>query len=257
METKKAISFEKCSSADLAQGIQGSKSGAWICIHCGQVFEEGLVYPIAGGLAIAERAAKAHVEEIHGGALAALLALGPEALGLPEVQDKVLRLLAEGQSDREIALALGGKSESTVRNHRFNLRKRASEARTFLALFDLIEERRPEKEGDRLLDYPASVPTRDERTVITESEAEAVEARCLGRSPSGGPVIVFWPKKQKEKLVLLRRIAELFAQGKSYTEPEVNAILSPVFYDHVTIRRYLIEYRFLDRKADGSSYWRI
>jgi hypothetical protein len=66
-----------------------------------------------------------------------------------------------------------------------------------------------------------------------------------------------WPKKQKDKLVLLRLIAGLFQEGRRYAEKEVNAILAPVWPDHVTIRRYLIEYRFLDRKTDCSEYWRL
>jgi hypothetical protein len=28
-----------------------------------------------------------------------------------------------------------------------------------------------------------------------------------------------------------------------------------VYDDYVTVRRYLIEYGFLDRKDDGSQYW--
>ena len=42
---------------------------------------------------------------------------------------------------------------------------------------------------------------------------------------------------------------------KKYTEKELNTILVESFDDYVTIRRYLIEYGFLDRKKDGSRYW--
>jgi len=66
-----------------------------------------------------------------------------------------------------------------------------------------------------------------------------------------------FPKKQKAKLVVLNRIAELFDRAKRYTEKEVNAILGGVYEDHVTIRRYLIEYGFLARKPDGSEYWLV
>ncbi len=145
--------------------------------------------------------------------------------------DRVLSLLYEGKSDAEIASALGGKSASTVRNHRFQLRRRESEARVFLALMKLLDEKGAG--AGQFIEYPASAG-----------------------SAQSGFVMHSWPKRQKEKLVLLRRIAELFEPVRRYKEKEVNAILLPVWDDYVTIRRYLIEYRFLDRKPDGSEYWR-
>jgi DNA-binding CsgD family transcriptional regulator len=256
MENQKANTFEGLSIEDRARGYS-RQSGGWRCNYCGLVFEEGLVYQIAVGPALAERALREHVDSAHGGAFAALIGLGSAASGLPEVQEKVLRLLHEGKGDREIALALGGKSESTIRNHRFNLRKRAEEARTFLALMRLVEEGAPRDEAERFVKYPASVRADDERFIVTESEARAIEKHCLGSGPGGGLTISRWPKKQKDKLVLLRRVAELFEAGRHYTEGEVNVLLMPVYDDYVTLRRYLIEYRFLDRKPDGSDYWKI
>lgn len=249
--------FEKVGIEDLASGYRKDEAGACVCIHCGEKFEAGRIYSVDEGLALAEFAVKEHVEKAHGGAFRALMGLGSSASGLPEVQEKVLRLLYEGKGDREIAQVLGGKSESTVRNHRYNLKRRAGEARVFLALMSLLEGRKPEAEGEGFIEYPLGLPTRDERAAVTGTEAAAIEARCLKARPEGGLEIAFWPKKQKEKLVVLRRIAELFERGKSYTEPEVNEVLMPVYGDHVSIRRYLIEYRFLDRKADGSEYWRV
>ena len=201
------------------------------------------------------------MSKAHGGPCEALLSRGGERTGLTDIQEKTLRLLASGAKDRAIAAELGGKSESTVRNHRFNLRRKASEARIFLALFSLMEEGSSpvikEADGSAMVDYPASMPLKDDRTVITKTEAMAVEALCLSKSGKGGFRISLWPKKQKEKLVLLMKIAGLFSLGREYSEPEVNAILMPVYADHVTIRRYLIEYRFLDRKPDGSAYWKV
>lgn len=239
---------------DLVRGARYDRNkNAFLCLYCGAAFEEGLVYPIAGGQALAERAAADHVEAAHGGAFAALLAKGNS--GLPEVQEKVLRLLHEGKSDAEIAGALGGKAESTVRNHRFALRKKESEARAFLALMNLLDRRRPGT--PRFVEYPAALSVRDERAMASEKEAASVEARYLQRLPDGGLSLRRWPKKQKEKLLLLRRIAELFPTDRRYSEKEVNAVLVKVWADHVDIRRYLIEYGFLERKPDGSEYWRV
>jgi len=247
------IRLLNCSIDELVAGY-ASEDSVFSCLYCEARFERGLVYGNADRFMEAERAAAEHVATVHGGPFRALAALGDEAAGLPEVQAKVLRLVFEGKNDAEIAKELGGKSASTVRNHRFNLRKREAEARVFLALMRLVDER-----GDgagRFVSYPAALPTPDDRARITEAEAEVVEARCL-RAGERGLAISNWPKKQKEKLVLLKRVAELFEPGRRYSEAEVNAILSPVWYDHVTIRRYLIEYRFLERKPDGSEYWRV
>ena len=88
--------------------------------------------------------------------------------------------------------------------------------------------------------------------VTTVEEARAIERRLIVED--SGLKLVRFPKKEKEKLVILKRIAAEFAAGNEYSEPEVNAILRRVYDDYVTIRRYLIEYRFMDREPDGSRY---
>ena len=61
---------------------------------------------------------------------------------------------------------------------------------------------------------------------------------------------------------ILRRVAQLqtaatsFTPGQFYSEPEVNEILAELFDDHVFARRLLISWDLLERKPDGSSYWR-
>ncbi len=248
---------ENCPDHELAALLEGFRrdisEGAFRCLYCDKAFVEGMIYDVEGGRADARMAAARHVARAHGGAFAALLQRG--TAGLPAVQEKVLQLLYDGKTDAEIAKALGGKSASTVRNHRFALRKRESEARAFLALSALLDRRRPGT--PRFIEYPASVAPGDERAVVSEAEARSVEARNLEVLAGGRLRLTGWPKRQKDKLVLLRRIAGLFEAGRSYTETEVNAVLGPVWHDHVTIRRYLIEYRFLDRKSDCSEYWRL
>jgi DNA-binding CsgD family transcriptional regulator len=256
MDNQGLITFEGVGIEDLVCGYAIDTEGRHSCLYCGATFEKGHVYSLSGGLVLAEVAARHHVADKHGGAFEALLSRGGESAGLTEIQERLLRLLHEGKDDRAIAAELGGKSESTVRNHRFNLRKRAGEAKAFLAIMALVERSGRTSAKDRFVDYPAAMPVKDERTVVTETEAAAIEARCLSTMPDGSLKILFWPRKQKEKLVVLRRVAGLFEQGRKYGEAEVNAVLMPVHDDHVTIRRYLIEYRFLDRKPDGSAYWR-
>ncbi|NJL95436.1 MAG: DUF2087 domain-containing protein [Anaerolineae bacterium] len=63
------------------------------------------------------------------------------------------------------------------------------------------------------------------------------------------------PPKQKKLLVVLRWIAPSFAADRSYTEAEVNQILTRFHPDYAHLRRYLVEYGFLRRERGGGKYW--
>jgi hypothetical protein len=93
----------------------------------------------------------------------------------------------------------------------------------------------------------------DERFAITEEENDEILSQYF---PEGldGPLLEF-PRKEKRKAAILKHISKRFVPHRTYTEKEVNEQLKSVFHDYVTLRRYLIEYGFLDRKADGSQYW--
>lgn len=239
--------------ADLGRGYRlDEASRSFRCLHCSESFDLGLVYPIGSGLATAERAAADHVLRAHGGPLEALLAFGREKTGLSEVQEGMIRSLHAGASDVEIAKALGGKSQSAVRNQRFQLRRREAEAKILIALMALVADRTPRER--RPLQYQPDLPVGDERLDITELEAKAIEGKYLDWNRR--PALSAIPKKHKEKLVLLRAIAERFERDRDYREPEVNDILLPVWSDYVSLRRYLIEFRFLEREPDGSRYRR-
>jgi hypothetical protein len=142
-----------------------------------------------------------------------------------------------------------------VRNHRLALRRREAEARAFLALMRLFERRRQDRAG--MVVYPAGLTVSDERTKVTPDEAEGIEGKYFKDGRDGALALASWPRKQKEKLVLLLRISGLFEPGRAYSEREVNSVLMPVWSDYVELRRYLIEYGFLARKPDGSEYWRV
>ncbi|MGV2470510.1 DUF2087 domain-containing protein, partial [Bacillus subtilis] len=64
-----------------------------------------------------------------------------------------------------------------------------------------------------------------------------------------------FPPKEKQRLIILQEIMNRFENERKYEEKEINQILGAVYHDHVLLRRYLIEYGFLDRKPDGSQYW--
>jgi hypothetical protein len=104
------------------------------------------------------------------------------------------------------------------------------------------------------VDFHGDLTVNDDRVVVTEVEA----AGLLEKYFEPGPEVRLkkFPRKQKEKLVVLNRLAELFEKDRFYTEKEINADLEGVYPDYVTVRRYMVDYGFLDRKPGGGDYWR-
>jgi len=64
-------------------------------------------------------------------------------------------------------------------------------------------------------------------------------------------------RRLSKRIAQLEAASEGFEFDRQYTEPEVNDILREYFEDHVFARRLLIEWGYLDRRQDGSSYWRL
>ena len=93
----------------------------------------------------------------------------------------------------------------------------------------------------------------DERYMVTAAEIDKIIATYF---ESTDPyILTAFPPKQKKKLVILQVFAQQFQKGTKYAEKEVNDIIRPIFADFATIRRYLIEYGFMDRTPDGRAYW--
>lgn len=90
---------------------------------------------------------------------------------------------------------------------------------------------------------------------ILESDIQKVKDTLL---ISLNPLIIKqMPAKEKRKYILLGMICHLFKPKTFYSEQEVNDILKDVYSDFVSIRRYLVDYKFLDRTLDGKQYWLI
>lgn len=115
------------------------------------------------------------------------------------------------------------------------LKQKKKQAKIFSAIMEIL------KEG-KSINY-----------VITEKEEEEILNKYF-KEGIDGPLSTF-PIKEKRKLVVLKNIIKRFEYGKIYNEKEVNNILKNVYSDYVIIRRYLIDYGFMDRKNDGSEYW--
>lgn len=72
-----------------------------------------------------------------------------------------------------------------------------------------------------------------------------------------------FPRKQRDREILMKSIVMGFDSSRGYTEREVNTrlrqwrrdIAPAIDCDHVTLRRLLVDYGHLERTADGQEYW--
>ncbi|WP_088067555.1 DUF2087 domain-containing protein [Gottfriedia luciferensis] len=235
---------------ELKQGYSEEKDH-YVCLLCSEKIEKGMIYQDSGNLYEAEKFMKIHIEKNHHSVFDYLIQLDKKLTGLTEHQNHLLRLFYQGKSDAEIQKETGIGSTSTIRNHRFVLKEKERQAKLFLVMMELLKEK--DQHAPTFLPLHKTAKLVDDRYNITEEEKEK---SLLKYFPEGtdGPMKKF-PLKEKQKLVVLREIVKRFTPNKKYTEKEINEVLTTVYHDYVVLRRYLIEYGFIDRKPDGSTYW--
>jgi len=244
--------FWNASMEEMKQGyVFDQEHEVYDCLVCGKRYEKGIIYQDEGVLYEAEKYVRRHITSEHTSMVDFLLGLDKKWTGLTELQRTLLNYFQMGLSDQEIVNELDGGSSSTIRNHRFTLREKMKQAKVFLSIMELVEERSSHK--SKYIHIHDSPSLLDERHAITEQENEEI-LKIYFNQGLGGPLKEF-PKKEKRKIVILRYLTRLFDVQKHYSEKEVNEILKARLDDYVTLRRYLIEYGFMDREADGSRYW--
>ena len=64
------------------------------------------------------------------------------------------------------------------------------------------------------------------------------------------------PHEPTKLRVILDYILEAFTPGVIYTEKEINMIIRRFHIDTAGLRRDMIDRGMLQRKSDGSQYWR-
>lgn len=63
------------------------------------------------------------------------------------------------------------------------------------------------------------------------------------------------PKKEKNKLLVLQIVLEMLkAKSLEFTERELNEAIKEIYSDYSLIRRYLVDYKFLERDNYGRMY---
>lgn len=224
------------------------------CAICRKKYEKGRIYETDGGLYDAYGAILQHIRREHGSMAAYLLSQDQDVTGVTQVQQQILKLFLSGKSDKEISNGMGI-VQSTVRNHRFNLREKEKQAKLFLALMHSLEQETAHKienaDTGRIEEVPMSAAMVDERYNITDIEREKAVAAHMDEN---GAVKQF-PARAKKKIIILGEIMKNFKKDRTYTETEVNRILKRVYAeDYPGVRRALIEYGFMDRSADCTVY---
>ena len=78
--------------------------------------------------------------------------------------------------------------------------------------------------------------------------ARREQERVVGRFVRDGRMVQV-PMRRKARAAVLLHLVALFEPGRTYPEPEVNAILDVVHDDHAFWRRELVDYGYLTREG--------
>jgi len=244
---------EKFWNASLDEMKQGyiEEPTQYVCLLCGEKVEKGIIYPVGEVLYEAVRFIRLHIEKEHNSVFDYLINLDKKFTGLTEHQTSLLKHFYAGKSDKEVQEEMGIGSSSTIRHHRFVLKEKERQAKATLAIMELLKEK--DQYAPAFITPHKHATMVDDRYAITSEEQRTIVEKFF---PDGikGPLVKF-PPKEKQRLIVLRVIAEQLNKEAIFTEKEINNFLKNFYEDYVLIRRYLVSYGFIDRKKDGSAYW--
>lgn len=195
-----------------------------------------------------------HIEDAHHGPEQALLTFESKYNTLTDKQKELLLQFTLDKKDQEIADDLQV-SPSTIRHQKFTFREKAKQAKVYLAQFEAVFSNTHESE-DTLLPTPDQSEIIDDRFLITEKEYADIVKKYFDFS-QGTVVLKTLPKGQKKIIAILNRIIEEFSMNHHYSGQEIDMRLKEIYFDYLLIKRYLVDYGFFTRIADGSDYSRI
>jgi Trp operon repressor len=253
MDTKSNELFWTATVDELIKGFIEDEEG-YSCIICEERHQKGRIYEINSELYDARKATELHIEQNHKSMLQYLLGMNSDFTGVSEVQREIIALIAQGLSDKEVAAKLGV-APSTIRNHRYKLREKEKQGKLFLAMMELLSKNINKKinklDKDVIWDAHKTATTLDDRYNITDKERKDTIATYIDEHGA----LKTYPSKEKKKVIVLSEITKNFSKGKTYSEKEINRVLQRIYEDYVSIRRALVEYGFIERTNDCSSYW--
>lgn len=103
---------------------------------------------------------------------------------------------------------------------------------------------------------PATSGWNGQEATALVSQAAPFATDPVARFIRRGRLIAF-PAKRKNRLSVLAVLAETFHLNQEYTEDEVNRLLLRYYDDYCTLRRALVDERYLQRTPSGTTYRRL
>jgi len=235
------MDLTQLSVTDLIQGWHATTS-AQCCNYC------DANWPLETPTADVQQ----HLNVVHGGNQTQLIHLNSRYNTLTAKQQNLLTAFATGIKDAELANQFQV-AAATIRHQKFTFREKAKQAKLYLAIYQTVFDQ--VNVTNDLIEPPAQNGPVDDRFMITEDEAATTLQQYFDFEQS--PLqLKRWPKKQKVILIILTRIIDEIPNEQRLSETELNDYLRPIYFDYTTVRRYLIDYGFLKRTADGRQYWR-
>ena len=259
-----AETFFNSTLTDMKRGYC-QENGYYQCLICGEKIEKGIVYPCDGRFMDAWKYMENHILKEHGSVFEFLADPDKKLTGLSEHQIKLASLFYNGKSDAEIQKEMNIGSASTIRNHRFALKEKEKQAKAFLVVMELLRENNKNfTQGSRQTETAIKLVAMSSRSrantkirhhnQIAKEEQDKILAKYFPNGINGK--LKTFSMKEKSRIVVLENIAGNFQKGRKYSEKELNDILREIYEeDYVAIRRYLVDYGFMDRDQGGKAYW--
>jgi predicted transcriptional regulator len=169
-----------------------------------------------------------------------------------ETRLKLLGLLANSERSVEELAALLQLRAPTISHHLFKLKElnlvhMRSDGNTHYYSLNVEALR----ETNKLLLTPERIAA-----LVEDVEGDAWERKIM-RDFFDGPHLKEIPASRKKRLVILKWLAQQFAYGVVYTEPQVNEILQCYYPDSSTLRRELISAKEGLMQRENGLYWRV
>lgn len=165
----------------------------------------------------------------------------------------IVGLLAQRPHTVEQLAAILGVASPTVSHHLRRLSRAGlveAKAEGYYSVYSLRLERI--QEMSRSLLGAEALPQ-----LAAHTDADAFDRKVLATFVAEDGTFRRIPAQRKKFLVLVRRTLEAFEAGQTYTEREMNEILSRFHEDTALLRRALVDEGFMRREGGGGRYWLV
>lgn len=235
---------------ELEQGWHQS-ADYFSCNYCDAHFASDQVFPVDDAFYPAERMIQHHLQTAHPDATHLLIQTKSKYNTLTAKQQDLLAAFSQGTKDAEIAKQMGV-AAATIRHQKFTFREKAKQAKLYLAIYNRVFQTTPAAET--FISLPEQTGAVDDRFAITTRDYQQLTAKYF---TSTTPLrLARWPKQQKAILVVLKQVVAVLPADQHFDEATLTQYLKPIYTDVPRLRRYLVDYNFLKRTADGRDYWR-